>query len=118
VQNDKAQWPALKLRIAELFKARTRTEWCELMEGSEVCFAPVLTMTEAAAHPHNVARSTFVERSGRVQPAPAPRFSRTSPQLERLPAHAGQHTCDVLADWGFDAARIAELVGSGAIKQA
>ena len=63
VQNDKSQWPVLKERIAELFKTRTRDEWCELMEGSDVCFAPVLTMGEAAVHPHNVARSTFVERS-------------------------------------------------------
>ena len=118
VQNDKAQWPALKQRIAELFKTRTRAEWCEVLEGSEVCFAPVLTMGEAAEHPHNVARATFVERSGRMQPAPAPRFSRTSPELDRLPAHAGQHTREVLADWGVDAARIDELVESGAVKQA
>ena len=70
VQNDKEQWPVLKERIAELFKTRTRDEWCELMEGSEVCFAPVLTMSEAAEHPHNVARSTFVERSGRTAAGP------------------------------------------------
>ena len=87
VQNDKTQWPRLKERIAELFKTRTRDEWCELMEGSEVCFAPVLTMSEAAEHPHNVARATFVERSGRMQPAPAPRFSRTEPGA-RPPAGA------------------------------
>ncbi|HEX4981691.1 MAG TPA: CoA transferase, partial [Ilumatobacteraceae bacterium] len=118
VQMDMTQWPALKQRVGELFRTRSRAEWCELMEGSEVCFAPVLTMSEAAEHPHNVARGTFVERSGRMQPAPAPRFSRTSPELERLPAHAGQHTREVLADWGFKEARIDELVESGAIKQA
>jgi alpha-methylacyl-CoA racemase len=117
-QHDKSRWPALKQRVADLFKSRTRAEWCELMEGSEVCFAPVLTMTEAAQHPHNVARATFVERSGRAQPAPAPRFSRTSPELERLPAHAGQHTREALADWGFKAARIDELIDSGAVRQA
>ncbi|MGH9132738.1 MAG: CaiB/BaiF CoA transferase family protein [Ilumatobacteraceae bacterium] len=118
VQNDKSRWPDLKQRIAALFKTRTRAEWCELMEATEVCFAPVLTMSEAAEHPHNVARSTFVERAGTVQPAPAPRFSRTSPELERLPAHAGQHTFDVLADWGIEQQRIDELVEMGAIKQA
>jgi len=117
-QNDRAQWPVLKQRIAELFKTRTRAEWCELMEGSEVCFAPVLTMSEAAEHPHNVARATFVERSGRLQPAPAPRFSRTTAALERPPAHTGEHTREVLSDWGVEAARIDELIESGAIKQA
>jgi alpha-methylacyl-CoA racemase len=118
MQHDKTHWPALKQRIAEVFKSRTRADWCELMEGSDVCFAPVLTMSEAAEHPHNVARATFVERSGLIQPAPAPRFSRTSPELERLPAHAGQHTREALADWGFEATRIDELIDSGAIRQA
>ena len=74
---DKQRWPALKERLAELFATKTRDEWCALMEHTDVCFAPVLTMSEAAEHPHNVARATFVEVDGVKQPAPAPRFSRT-----------------------------------------
>jgi alpha-methylacyl-CoA racemase len=74
-QFDRAQWPAQKDRLATIFKSKTRDEWCALMEGSDVCFAPVLSMAEALEHPHNVARGTFVERDGVMQPAPAPRFS-------------------------------------------
>jgi alpha-methylacyl-CoA racemase len=74
-QFDRAQWPGQKERLTAIFKTRTRDEWCALMEGTDVCFAPVLSMTEAAAHPHNVARGTFVERDGVLQPAPAPRFA-------------------------------------------
>ena len=76
-QMDAARWPRLKERLAEVFAGKTRDEWCALMEGTDVCFAPVLTMSEAAAHPHNVARSTIVEVAGVRQPAPAPRLSRT-----------------------------------------
>src|SRR3546814_8816614 len=72
------------------------------MEGTDVCFAPVLSLTEAPLHPHNVQRGTFVERDGVVQPAPAPRFSATPTEIQRPPAHAGQHTDEVLADWGFN----------------
>src|SRR3546814_144822 len=74
-QHDKTQWVALKERLAGVFKGKTRDEWCEIMEGTDVCFAPVLSLTEAPLHPHNVQRGTFVERDGVVQPAPAPRFS-------------------------------------------
>ena len=83
-----------------------------------MCFAPVLTMGEAAEHPHNVERGTFVELGGATQPAPAPRFSRTSPEVTRLPAHAGQHTREVLADWGVPPERVEELVTLGAVRQA
>jgi alpha-methylacyl-CoA racemase len=114
-QHDRAQWPALKERFIELFKTKTRDEWCELMETSDVCFAPVLSMTEAPAHPHNQARGTFVERNGIVQPAPAPRFDRTPGEISRPPSHAGQHTDEVLADWGVDAATIAKLHETGAV---
>jgi alpha-methylacyl-CoA racemase len=117
-QMDKSEWGALKERLAALFAQRTRAEWCELMEGTDVCFAPVLTMSEAAAHPHNVERSTFVEVAGAVQPAPAPRFSRTGAAVERPPAHAGQHTREVLVDWGVKPSRVDELLASGAVKQA
>jgi alpha-methylacyl-CoA racemase len=105
----------MKERLTAVFKARTRDEWCALMEGSDVCFAPVLSMAEAPQHPHNVARQTFLELEGVVQPAPAPRFSRTEPAVQRPPAHAGQHTDEVLADWGFDADRVAKLRDAGAI---
>jgi alpha-methylacyl-CoA racemase len=114
-QQDRAQWPAMKDRFVELFKTKTRDEWCELMETSDVCFAPVLSMTEAPAHPHNQARGTFVERDGIVQPAPAPRFGRTPGEIQRPPSHAGQHTDEVLAEWGLDAATIAKLRETRAI---
>jgi alpha-methylacyl-CoA racemase len=114
-QHDRSQWPALKDRFVELFKTKTRDEWCEIMEGSDVCFAPVLTMVEAPGHPHNVERETFVERNGVVQPSPAPRFDRTPGGIARPPSHAGQHTDEVLADWGLDAATIAKLHETGAI---
>lgn len=114
-QHDRSQWPALKERLAEIFRAKTRDEWCELMEHSDVCFAPVLSLEEAPEHPHNVERGTFIERNGVVQPAPAPRFSRTEPRIQRPPSHAGQHTDEVLAEFGFDADRIAGLRSGGAI---
>ena len=81
-----------------------------------MCFAPVLTMSEAAEHPHNVARRTFVEIAGVAQPAPAPRFSRTVPEVTSPPAHPGQHTREVLLDWGLDAARVDDLLESGAAR--
>ena len=117
-QMDKTQWPALKLRLTELFRTKTRDEWCEIMEHTDVCFAPVLRMNEAAKHPHNVERGTFVEINGMTQPAPAPRFSRTVPEIERPPAHDGQHTEAVLSDWGMATERIADLIESGAVRQA
>jgi alpha-methylacyl-CoA racemase len=80
-QMDAARWPLLKLRMADLFRTRTRDEWCVLLEGSDACFAPVLDWDEAPAHPHNVARGTFIDVAGVMQPAPAPRFSRTPPTL-------------------------------------
>jgi alpha-methylacyl-CoA racemase len=88
------------------------------MEGTDVCYAPVLRMSEAAEHPHNVARKTFIDVAGVTQPAPAPRYSRSSTSTPTPPAHAGQHTRAVLADWGIDAARIETLIASGAAKQA
>ncbi|MEO6123180.1 MAG: CaiB/BaiF CoA-transferase family protein [Ilumatobacteraceae bacterium] len=115
-QMDSGGWTHLKSRLTELFKTKSRAEWCELMEHTDVCFAPVLTMSEAAAHPHNRERETFIEFDGIVQPAPAPRFSRTKPMITLPPARAGEHTRDVLADWGFDALAIDSLFESGAVK--
>jgi alpha-methylacyl-CoA racemase len=108
-QMDRSQWPALKERFAAVFRTRTRDEWCELMEGSDVCFAPVLSMGEAYEHPHNVARRTFVEVAGKLQPAPAPRFSRTPAAISGPPAHIGEHTDTVLRERGFSDAEIASL---------
>ena len=114
-QMNRSEWPQLKQRLAELFATRTRDEWCALMETTDVCFAPVLTMSEAARHQHNVERGTFVEVAGTVQPAPAPRFSRTDAQIAMPPAHPGQHSVEILRDWGFDAARIDALMASRAV---
>jgi len=115
-QHDHDNWAHLKERLTVLFATKTRAEWCELMEHTDVCFAPVLTMSEAAEHPHNRERETFIEFEGVTQPAPAPRFSRTKPLVTLPPARAGEHTRDVLADWGFDATAIQSLFDSGAVK--
>jgi len=114
-QHDKRHWPELKERFAQVFKGKTRDEWCEIMEHTDVCFAPVLPMVEAPEHPHIKGRGTFTEVAGVTQPAPAPRFSRTPGSIERPPPHAGQHTDEVLGEWGLAAERIAELKASGAI---
>ncbi|MEY2753710.1 MAG: alpha-methylacyl-CoA racemase [Actinomycetota bacterium] len=117
-QMDKSKWPALKERLRGVMKSKTRDEWCALMEHTDVCFAPVLTMAEAAQHPHNVERGTFIEVAGITQPRPAPRFSRTEPVVVSAPAHAGQHSREVLADWGLSAERIDALIASGAVADA
>ncbi len=117
-QHDHSQWPLLKQELQRVFITKSRNEWCQIMEHTDVCFAPVLRIDEAAQHPHNVERATFVEAFGYTQPAPAPRFSRTAAELTRPPAHPGEHTVAVLSDWGVDAAQIDELVASGAVKQA
>jgi alpha-methylacyl-CoA racemase len=114
-QHDKTSWPDMKARFAAIFASKTRDEWCELMEGSDVCFAPVLSMAEAPQHPHNQHRGTFVDNDGITQPAPAPRFSRTPGAIQRPPAHAGQHTDEALAEWGVPADRLAALREAGAI---
>ena len=115
-QMNRANWPKLKERLAELFKTKTRDEWCAVMEGSDVCFAPVLSLKEAPQHPHNVHRGTFTEVGGVIQPAPAPRFSRTPGAIARPPAHAGQHTDEALTEWGFTTDEVAKLRDAGAIK--
>ncbi|HKC51102.1 MAG TPA: CaiB/BaiF CoA-transferase family protein [Myxococcota bacterium] len=108
-QLDRARWPEAKETLARLFKTRTRAEWCALLEGSDACFAPVLSMSEARRHPHNVARGAFVEVSGVAQPRPAPRFSRTDSEIQRPPARVGEHTDEALGDWGFSARELEEL---------
>ncbi len=114
-QMDRTAWPAMKERVAAVFRTKTRDEWCRIMEGSDVCFAPVLSMTEAPAHPHNQARGTFVEVAGIVQPAPAPRFSRTEPQISGPPSPPGTDTAAALADWGLAEDEIGKLRSVGAI---
>lgn len=83
-QMDQERWEGLKERLAQLFLTKTRDEWCAVMDGTDICFAPVLSLAEAPNHPHNVARSTFVEQGGMTQPAPAPRFSATPAPRPRL----------------------------------
>ena len=108
-QHDRAGWPKLRARYAASFKTKTRDEWCAIFEGSDACFAPVLTWSEAYAHPHNVARTSFVEIGGVKQPAPAPRFSRTPGGIRGKPPERGEGGAAALADWGFDAAAIARM---------
>ncbi|MXY89341.1 MAG: CoA transferase [Gammaproteobacteria bacterium] len=108
-------WPAAREKLAAIFRTRSREQWCELMEGTDVCFAPVLDLAEAPVHPHNKARGTFVEFEGVVQPAPAPRFSRTQGEIQSPAALVGEHSEQVLADWGFESERIAQLKEADAI---
>jgi len=117
-QMDKDLWPHLKTRLRQVFEGKTQAEWCTLMETTDVCFAPVLTMSEAATHPHNIQRNTFIEVGGVQQPAPAPRFSRTKTQVISAPAHPGQHSREVLADWGIAPDRIEALIATGAVADA
>ena len=109
-QFDKTQWPEMHIRFEAVFKTKTRDEWCEIMEGSDVCFAPVLTFNEAPDHPHNKARGTFVDVEGVLQPNPAPRFSRTPGSVKGAPPDYGQNTGDGLLEWGFGAPEIDELM--------
>ncbi len=113
-QHDASSWPAMKERLTAIFRTKTREEWCRIMEGSEVCFAPVLTMSEAPAHPHNRHRRAFVEENGVVQPAPAPRFSRTPGAIQRPPSAPGADTESALRDWGFSAGEIEGLCAANA----
>jgi alpha-methylacyl-CoA racemase len=114
-QMDRSTWPGLKERMAALFRTRTRDDWVTFFTGHEVCFAPVLTMGEARAHPHNRARGTFTEVEGAPQPAPAPRFSRTPGGIRRAPVVPGADTDSALADWGFSAAEVAALREQGTV---
>lgn len=114
-RTEPANWPALKAELAAVFRSRTRDDWAALFEGTDACVAPVLDLHEAPAHPHNKARGTFQQREGAVQPAPAPRFSRTPAEPGLPPPLRGEHTEQVLADWGFSGAEIAALRQAGAI---
>jgi len=109
---DAAGWKAAKEKLAAVFKTRTQAEWCRLLEGSDACFAPVLSLDEAPAHPHNTARGTFVTIDGITQPAPAPRFSRT-PSATPTPPEAPD--AEVLRGWGFGEDEIAALREAAAV---
>lgn len=113
-QWERSRWPELKTRLATHLASRSRDAWCALLEGSDACVAPVLDMDEAPEHPHNRARGTFIEVGGVVQPAPAPRFSRSIPAQPRPPVVDGTGE-DVLADWGFTHSEIDGLRTAGAL---
>ncbi len=114
-QLDQQAWPEKREKLAALFKTRTRQQWCELLEGTDVCFAPVLNLQEASQHPHNIARATFIDHEGVTQPAPAPRFSRTPGAIQSSAALAGEHTEEILRDWGYTEEEIAELKAKEAV---
>ncbi len=117
-QMDRNGWPALKDRIAAVFRTRTRDEWCDALEGTDVCFAPVLTLGEAPTHPHLAARGAVLETDAGPQPAPAPRFSRTTAEVQGPAVVPGHDTEAVLADLGFGADEVAALTSAGVVAQA
>src|SRR5882762_10178915 len=114
-RSDRSGWPRLRERIGDVFRTKTRDEWVRVMEGSDACFAPVLSMAEAPEHPHNRARGTFVDVDGVVQPGPAPRFSRTPGAIQHGPARPGQNVIESLREWGLTADDLAEISRSGAL---
>jgi alpha-methylacyl-CoA racemase len=116
-QHDHDSWPAMKERFAAVIATRTRDDWCAAAEGVEACVAPVLGVEEVEDDPHLAARNAFVRHNGLLQPAPAPRFSRTPTALSLRPPLPGEHTAEALADWGFDEAQIADLQRQGAIAE-
>ncbi|MBL0916762.1 MAG: CoA transferase, partial [Sphingopyxis sp.] len=116
LQMDPSQWGPLKDKLTALFATKTRDEWCALMEMTDVCFAPVLSLTEAPQHPHNVARETFLTVGGATQPAPAPRYSATVSDTPKPAPQVGADGDTVLAALGYDAGRIAALRDGGAVR--
>ncbi|MDO9222720.1 MAG: CaiB/BaiF CoA-transferase family protein [Caulobacter sp.] len=114
-QMSRDEWPELKAKLAAVLAKKTQAEWCEIMDATDICFAPVLTLDEAPRHAHNVARETFVTIDGVVQPAPAPRFSATPGVVQGPPPKIGAHNDEALAQWGFSGAEIEALKASGAL---
>jgi alpha-methylacyl-CoA racemase len=109
------RWPELRERFAEAFRARTRDEWTSAFEGSDACVAPVLTVAEAAEHPHIAARRVFVDHAGVRQPSAAPRFSRTPSLLGAGPCRLGEHTIEVLREADLTDDEIADLRARGIV---
>lgn len=116
-QNDRGRWPQMKKLFADAVRGRTLTEWLDAAEGLAPCISPVLDVDEAPSHPHHIARGAFVEVDGLVQPAPAPRFSRTAATVGRRPPQPGEHSTEILSDWRIDSGRVAEWLGSGVVRQ-
>jgi len=116
-QHDRAAWPEMKRRFADIFRSRTRAEWSRLLEGSDVCFAPVLSLSESLGHPHNRARATFIEVAGVPQPGPTPRFSRTPCGVPSRPAAPGEASVSALVDWGIDRVHAQCLADDGVIRR-
>lgn len=114
-QNDASQWPEMKAKLTKVMKQKTQAQWCEIMEGTDVCFAPVLNFMDAPKHPANVARDTYIEVDGVTQPAPAPRFSRTPSQVQHGVHEVGQDTDAVLSAMGFGEQELSQLKSAGAI---
>ncbi|MDP6186114.1 MAG: CaiB/BaiF CoA-transferase family protein [Pseudomonadales bacterium] len=114
-QMNKGRWGELKAKLTEVFLTKTQAEWCDIMEGSDVCFAPVLNLIDAATHPHNVARNSYQEVAGVLQQAPAPRFSRTPAAAIQAPRVPGEDSATVLADFGLTATEVAQLTEQGVV---
>ena len=112
-QMDRSKWDGLREKLATVIATKTQAEWCAIMDGTDVCFAPILNMDEAPRHPHNAARKTFVEIDGVTQPAPAPRFSATPGAIQGPPPAIGAHTAEVLSEWGLSDSLLKELEAAG-----
>ena len=112
-QHDRAGWPKMREQFAKTFKTKTRDEWCKVFEGSDACFAPVLSWSEARRHPQSVSRNSYLTVAGVEQPAPAPRFSRTPAKLRGAPPERGEGGARALADWGFDSDEVKQLRSLG-----
>ena len=112
-QMDRSKWDGLREKLATVIATKTQAEWCAIMDGTDVCFAPILNMDEAPRHPHNAARKTFVEIDGVTQPAPAPRFSATPGAIQGPPPAIGAHSAEVLSEWGLSDSLLKELEAAG-----
>ena len=117
-QHDRQRWSETKQTVAGAIRQKSRDEWTQIFDGAEACVAPVLSLSETTTHPHIISRQTVVNVNGIDQPAPAPRFSRTNAELGLPPPARGEHSEEILRDWGFDAAEISALKDCGAILQA
>ncbi len=115
-QYDRRRWPEIERRLVEAFRSRTRADWIEAFEGSDACFAPVLSLSEATRHPHNMARGTYVDVDGITQPAPAPRFSRTPSAVQSPPASPGTGAAPALAEWSIPEERVRALCAAGVLR--